>query len=112
MQARRSPGTARAWWMIRRDNEGREMTTQNVSTGLLEATVTPLAVADEVESIAEEAMQAAFKVIADRMELVGFPVTGDIAPDEAFKLDQLFQGFVLGMALNNPKIAAMQETEV
>jgi hypothetical protein len=73
-----------------------------------EAHVLPLNVSDQVVDIAEEAMQAAFKVIADRLEGLDYPVTGDIAPWEAVQLDCAFQGFVLMMALNNDRIAEMQ----
>lgn len=80
---------------------------QNLWSGMIEAETLPLEVSDQVEDIAEAALQAAFKVIADRLELIGYPVTGDVMPDEAFRLDFLFQGFVLGMALNNQKIGEM-----
>lgn len=80
----------------------------DLRSGMCEAEILPLAVSDAVADIAEEAMQAAFKVIADRMDALGYEVSGDVMPDEAWNLDFLFQGFVLGMALNNEKIAAMQ----
>lgn len=79
----------------------------DLRSGMCEAEILPLAVSDAVTDIAEEAMQAAFKVIADRMAALGYEVSGDVMPDEAWNLDFLFQGFVLGMALNNPTIGGM-----
>jgi hypothetical protein len=80
-----------------------------ITLNLMEAEVLPLAVSDAVKDIAEEALQAAFKLIADRLESLGYPVSGDIAPWEAPQLDNAFQGFVLMMALNNDRIGEMQE---
>ncbi len=60
-------------------------------------------------AIAEEAMQAAFGKIAEKLAEAGYPVTGDIAPDEAFRLDALFLGFVYSLAQNNQAIAYMNE---
>ena len=80
-----------------------------ITLNLEEASVLPLAVSDAVVDIAEDAMQAAFKVIADRLEDLGYPVSGDIAPWEAPQLDNAFQGFVLKMALNNDRIGRMNE---
>jgi hypothetical protein len=77
---------------------------------MLEAEALPLAVSDQVVDIAGEAIQAAFKVIADRLDEVGYPVTGDITPDETVELEHAFQGYVLAMALNNPTIARMQDS--
>lgn len=84
------------------------MTTRSqwVGYGLLEATELPDDVA--VDAIAEDSLQAAFKVIADQLGEAGYPVTGDIAPDEAARLDDLFRSFVRAMALNNDTIGAMQ----
>ena len=76
---------------------------------MIEATVMPLAV--DVEDIAEEALQAAFKTIADRMSKAGYPVSGDFAPDEVAELDHAFKGYVLTMALNNQRIYEMQDEE-
>lgn len=79
------------------------------ATGLMEATVVPVEVSDKVAEIAEDACQAAFALIASRLEGLGYPVSGDFAPDETLRLDSLFQGFVLTMMLNNEKIGRMQE---
>lgn len=87
------------------------MPTQNITSGLLEASTMPVKVSDAVPEIAEDALQAAFAVIATRMKRLGYPVSGDMAPDESVRLDSLFQGFVLSMALNNPTIAGMQDSE-
>jgi hypothetical protein len=78
------------------------------TTRLTEAEALPLAVSDQVCDIAEEALQAAFRVIAERLEVLGYPVSGDFSPDEVMLLDHTFQGFVLSMSLNNARIAEMQ----
>lgn len=77
----------------------------------VDQTVLPLAVSDQVARIAEEAQDAAFRAIAENLEALGYPVTGDVAPDESLRLDFAFQGYVLNMAMNNPVLAAMQEGE-
>jgi hypothetical protein len=74
---------------------------------LYTATTLPDDVADE--DIAEEACQAAFKVICDRLEEEGYPVTGDLMPPEAAQIERAFLGFVRAMALNNPTIATLNE---
>lgn len=89
------------------------MKTQPFSTdlrsGMCEAEAVPLVVSDAVVDIAEAAQQAAFGVIAERLAALGYPVSGDVMPDEAWNLDFLFQGFVLGMCLNNPEIAKLND---
>lgn len=79
---------------------------QWIGYGVMEATALPDDV--NVDAIAEDALQAAFKVIADQLGESGYPVTGDVAPDEAARLDDLFRSFVRCMALNNDTIGAMQ----
>lgn len=66
----------------------------------------------DVTAIAEDSLQAAFKVIADSLEAAGYPVTGDIAPSEAFELEYAFKGYVHQLALNNNAIATLNEREV
>jgi len=65
----------------------------------------------DAKNIAEEAMQTAFRVIADRLEAEGYPVSGDFAPDEAVTIDNAFVSFVHAMALNNPVIAELNRDE-
>lgn len=76
---------------------------------MIEATFLPDAI--DVDDIAENALQAAFKTIADGLASAGYPVTGDVSPGEAIELDRLFQGFVRMMALNNDDIAALTDRE-
>jgi hypothetical protein len=71
-----------------------------------QATVIPDDV--DVDAIAEDALQAGFKVICDRLAAAGYPVTGDVTPGEAVTLDQTFDTFVRMIALNNDAIGAMQ----
>ncbi len=83
------------------------MKTPTSYPGLIEAEALPLAVSDRVAEIATEAAHACFAEIANQLDALGYPVTGDFAPDEVARMDHIFQGFVLAMALNNPKIGAM-----
>lgn len=64
----------------------------------------------DTAAIAEDAIQAAFKVIADRLELDGFPVTGDIGPYESNALLNAFRNYVHGLALNNVEIQKLNCT--
>jgi hypothetical protein len=82
---------------------------QGMEISLLQATALPEDVAVNVNDIAEEALQSAFGVIANRLDDLGFPVTGDISPGEAVQLDSLFSSFVRTMALNNVAIAALND---
>ena len=75
---------------------------------MIEANVLPLEVSDAVEEIAEQATHAAFAKIAECMAGLGYEVTGDVMPGEDAELEHAFQGYVLAMALNNDRIAAMQ----
>lgn len=76
---------------------------------LREAEILPLDVSDALPAIADEACHACFMEIAGQLEALGYPVTGDFAPEEVAALTDAFQGFVLAMALNNPKIGGMQD---
>ena len=68
----------------------------------------PMTVHARMSELVENSMQAAFKQIADDMEALGYPVTGDIAPWELPQLEEAFQLFVRTMALNNVNISEMQ----
>ena len=61
-----------------------------------------------VAQIADDAMQAAYKTIADELESCGYPVTGDVSPGEMQQLQVAFRAMVRSMALNNDAIGAMQ----
>jgi hypothetical protein len=78
---------------------------------LWEAERLPSDVETVLGDIAEDASQEAFRVIAERLGDLGYPVTGDLMPDEAMRLEAAFRGFVRGMARNNPRIAAMNDEE-
>lgn len=64
-----------------------------------------------VAEIAEDACQAAFALIAARLEIRGYPVTGDFGPGEVAQLDRVFDMFVRSMAQNNETIAAMNDED-
>lgn len=76
---------------------------------LFEASALPVEV--DPNAIGEDALQAAFALIAQRLADEGYPVTGDFAPEETQRLKDLFVSFVQRMALNNPAIAALNEDE-
>jgi len=62
-----------------------------------------------VDAIAEDAFQAAFKVIADALAgATGGHVWGDMMPDEVHALGNLFRGCVRSMAIN---AVALQEVQ-
>ena len=82
-----------------------------MSIGLDKATQIPTDLADNLDFIVEEASQAAFHEIAVGLEELGYPASGDFTPGETFAIEAAFKTFVLSMALNNPKIAAMQEED-
>lgn len=69
----------------------------------------PREVEEALPGIREDAIQAAFGAIADRLEALGYPVTGDLTPAEAAELDRQFESYVRAMALNNERIADMQD---
>lgn len=73
------------------------------------AGVMPAAVAERMPAIVEWAQMAAFGAIADWLEILGYPVSGDIAPETAIALDGVFETLVRGMAMNNDAIANMNE---
>lgn len=72
-----------------------------------EATTIPAEVEEHLPEIVEASIQAAFKMIADQFEALGFPVTGDFAPDEVAAMEETFETFVRTMALNNNTIAEL-----
>jgi len=74
---------------------------------LLNTTTLPAEI--DLEHVANLAITAAFRSIADSMERYGYPVTGDFAPEEAVQIERAFAAFVGAMALNNPEIAALNE---
>lgn len=79
-------------------------------TPLHEAFVLPAEI--DVPSIADEACNAAFKLIADRIdEAIGDRTSGDFMPGEVVWLEDIFATFVRAMALNNPTVSAMQPEE-
>lgn len=69
--------------------------------------IMPRDVFDAVPEIAEAAMQAAFGKIAERLEELGYPVTGDVTPEETLQLEEAFARYVRMMSLNNPEIGGM-----
>lgn len=76
-------------------------------TPLSEAQAMPATV--NVSAIAENALQVAFKSIADALEAEGYPVSGDFAPYEQFFLTETFEIFVRSMAMNNSDISEVSE---
>lgn len=80
-----------------------------VDVPLTRAAELPPAVTEHMPAIVEWAQQAAFGAIADWLNILGFPVSGDIAPETAIAMDDLFEKLVRGMAMNNDDIAAMNE---
>lgn len=71
---------------------------------------------DEVEiqlpQIVEDSIQSAFKTIADNLEALGYPVSGDFAPDEVVKIEAIFESFVRSMALNNTAISTLNSSVI
>jgi hypothetical protein len=61
--------------------------------------------------IVEEVSQVTFAAIAERLAALGFPVTGDFAPDEVIAIDRVIEAFIGAMALNNPEIQRLNEEE-
>lgn len=52
------------------------------------------------KQIADEAIEAAFKLIHDRFREAGYNTTGDVAPNEAYVLDAVGEAFVGMVAAN------------
>lgn len=73
------------------------------------ATILPAEVAGRMEEIVDWAGQAAGGAIADWLEITGYPITGDIAPELAIRVDELMTELVNTLALNNAAIAALNE---
>lgn len=76
---------------------------------LQRASVLPDEVNYGLLTIADVALHQACKSIATSLESAGFPITGDVSPDEDALLMNAFVVLVRRMALNNPAIAAMHE---
>jgi hypothetical protein len=64
----------------------------------------------DVDQVAEDAMQTAFKLIADRIdEACGGHTWGDVDPLESHRIDQEFRGWVRMMAENNTALQAAEQ---
>lgn len=80
-------------------------------TTLRGAVYLPPEIGDALPDIVEDALQAGFAKIAERLEGLGFPVTGDFAPDEVFTIERAFDIFVRSMSLNNPDVARLNDED-
>lgn len=61
--------------------------------------------------IVEEVTQVTFRAIADRLNALGFPVTGDFGPGEVDAIENAVESFIAAMALNNGDIGKMNDGE-
>lgn len=76
---------------------------------IMQAKVLPPEVEAKLSEIVEDAQQACFALIGARLEVLGYPVSGDFSPHESYFLDACFSAFVHSMAMNNRQIAILND---
>lgn len=79
-------------------------------TPLIKARVLPPEIEADLDAIVEELVQGSFLLIANKLEELGYPASGDMMPGEVEFIESTFEAFFRAMAMNST-IAAINDDD-